>query len=167
MMPAARPRRPMAGVRRQFPYLVPLLAWMAVIAVLSTDVGSSSRTTDPVIRIVHRLLFPSSPPEHVQAQFELLSWVIRKSAHLSEYAILGVLACRWLRFSFHPSQLALHLAAVSLAGSYAGLDELHQLFLPSRTGAGTDILVDLAGALVGAVLFAWHRRRRAATAGGC
>ena len=55
-MLAARPRRPMAGVRRQFPYLVPLLAWMAVIAVLSTDIGSSSRTTDPVIRIVHRLL---------------------------------------------------------------------------------------------------------------
>jgi hypothetical protein len=59
---------------------------MVIIAALSTDIGSSSHTTDPVIRVVHRLLFPTRRP--TPAEFALLSVVLRKSAHVFEYAAL-------------------------------------------------------------------------------
>jgi VanZ family protein len=129
---------------------------MAVIAMLSTDVGSSSRTTDPVIRVVHRLFFPTR--RATPAELELLSAVLRKSAHVSEYAVLTLLLCRWLRFSFAPSKLILHLVAVTIAGSYASLDELHQLLVLSRSGSSGDVLIDLAGAMVGTAIFACYRR---------
>ncbi len=152
-----------SAARRQLPYLAPTLAWMAVIAMLSTDVGSSSRTTDPVIRVVRRLLFRTrrlTPTELalLSAELELLSVVLRKSAHVFEYAVLTLLLCRWLRFSFAPSKLVLYSVAVAMAGCCASIDELHQLFVPSRTGSSVDVLIDVAGAVVGTVIFAYYRR---------
>jgi VanZ family protein len=129
---------------------------MVIIAALSTDIGSSSRTTDPVIRVVHRLLFPTR--RLTPAEFALLSVVLRKSAHVFEYAALALLLCRWLRFTFAPSKLVLHSAAVAIAGCWASLDELHQLFVPSRTGASRDVLIDVIGAVVGTAIFVCYRR---------
>ena len=76
--------------------------------------------------------------------------VLRKLAHLSEYALLGVLLARAAR---RPA------VALALAGAYAVTDEVHQTFVEGRQGAPLDIAIDTLGALAGVVLWTrWSRR---------
>jgi VanZ family protein len=83
---------------------------------------------------------------------ESINFVVRKGAHFSEY---GVLACA---FMFHFLLLKRRekryiLWSVAFAALYAVTDEVHQLFIPGRSGQARDVLIDSAGALTGALLF--------------
>jgi VanZ family protein len=84
---------------------------------------------------------------------ELGTWdtILRKLAHLAEYAILGALLLRAFR---HP------VAAVVLAGLYAVTDEVHQLFVEGRHGAPLDVGIDTVGALAGVLAWRWISDRR-------
>jgi VanZ family protein len=76
--------------------------------------------------------------------------VLRKLAHLSEYALLGLLLARAVR---RPG------VAVGLAAAYAVTDEVHQTFVAGRHGAPLDVAIDTLGALVGVVVWVrWSRR---------
>lgn len=79
--------------------------------------------------------------------------VLRKLAHLAEYAVLGLLLVRASRLSG---------VALVLAAAYAVTDEIHQTFVEGRHGAVRDVAIDAIGALVG--ILAWSlltgRRRR-------
>ncbi len=77
--------------------------------------------------------------------------ILRKLAHLTEYAILGALLARATR---RPG-LALVLAAL-----YATSDEVHQTFVRGRHGAPLDVAIDTLGALAG--IAAWTRLGRRA-----
>ncbi len=63
---------------------------------------------------------------------DLGTWdlVLRKAAHLAEYAILGALLARATRSP---------LVAVALAALYAVSDEVHQTFVEGRVGAPLDV----------------------------
>jgi VanZ family protein len=70
--------------------------------------------------------------------------VLRKLGHVTEYAVLGALLERALR---RP------LPAFVLGVAYAASDELHQHFVPGRTGAPLDVAIDAVGVLVGVVAY--------------
>lgn len=73
--------------------------------------------------------------------------VIRKAAHMTEFAILGIL---WSGvFSFGKIGLPLGISVLT-----ASADEFIQRFVPQRCGAVKDVLIDTAGALIGILLFA-------------
>jgi VanZ family protein len=71
--------------------------------------------------------------------------VLRKLAHLAEYAILGMLAYRAVRRE---------PLAIALASAYAATDELHQAFVSGRHGSPLDWLIDTGGVVAGVLLFA-------------
>jgi VanZ family protein len=71
--------------------------------------------------------------------------VLRKLAHLTEYAILGALLVRATRRPW---------VALALAALYASSDEVHQHFVEGRHGAPLDVAIDTAGALAG--ILAWR-----------
>jgi VanZ family protein len=83
----------------------------------------------------------------------LSAWelVLRKLAHVTEYAILAALLCRATRRV---------LPAVLLAGLYAVTDEVHQTFVDGRLGTPRDVAIDLVGVLVGVVAWRWRARGR-------
>jgi VanZ family protein len=75
--------------------------------------------------------------------------LLRKLAHVAEYAVLGALLQRAIRRE---------PAAVLLGSAYAVTDEVHQAFVSGRQGSPLDWLVDTAGVVAGVVLFArWNR----------
>jgi VanZ family protein len=117
----------------------PPLAWMAVIALLSGDVLGADATGSVLLPLLARLL-PAAGPGLLHA----LHTVVRKLGHVVEYGILGGL---WLR-ALDPRPRAAFWA-IALSALYAVTDELHQSFVPSRTGAPLDVAIDTAGALVG------------------
>ena len=74
--------------------------------------------------------------------------ILRKGAHLTEYAILGGLLYRAL--GREPLALALGIA-------YATTDELHQYFVRGRHASPVDVAIDAVGIAVGMLL--WLRLR--------
>jgi VanZ family protein len=103
---------------------VPVVLWAALIFALSSipDLGTGLGTWDTILR---------------------------KLAHLAEYAILGGLL---VRASRSPT------AALLLASTYAVTDELHQTFVTGRHGSPVDWLIDTAGAFLGVVAAGRLRR---------
>jgi VanZ family protein len=76
-------------------------------------------------------------------------YVLRKLAHMTEYAILVVLLAR---------ASGSYAWAFALAVGYAATDEVHQLFVRGRHGSPIDVGIDAVGALIGLVL--WRSRLR-------
>ncbi len=75
--------------------------------------------------------------------------VLRKGAHLTEYAVLGGLLYR-----------ALEREAPALAAGigYAATDEVHQHFVRGRHASPVDVAIDAVGVAVGMLL--WLRLRQ-------
>ena len=71
--------------------------------------------------------------------------VLRKLAHMTEYAILGALLLRAIR---RPG------VSLALAALYAASDEVHQHFVEGRHAAPLDVAIDTVGALAG--ILAWR-----------
>ena len=69
--------------------------------------------------------------------------VLRKCAHVTEYAILGFLLLR---------AIGRELPALLVGVSYAATDEFHQHFVAGRHGSPVDVLIDTVGLLIGIVL---------------
>jgi VanZ family protein len=66
--------------------------------------------------------------------------VLRKCAHVTEYAILGFLLLR---------AIGRELPALVLGILYAASDELHQHFVHGRHASPVDVLIDSVGLLIG------------------
>ena len=74
--------------------------------------------------------------------------ILRKGAHLTEYAVLGALLYRAL--GREPLALAVGIA-------YAATDELHQYFVPGRHASPVDVAIDAVGVAAG--MLVWLRVR--------
>jgi VanZ family protein len=112
----------------------PVIVWMAVIFALSAQ-STLPRGPDPILEVI-----------------------MRKLAHFSEYALLAALALRALG---SPWTRARGVQALAIAVGYAISDEFHQSFVPLRTPAPTDVVIDAAGALCSLVICTlWLTRRR-------
>jgi VanZ family protein len=118
----------------------PTLAWAVVISLFSTGAFTSDNTGRFIIPVLH-WLFPSSPPETLA----LMHHIIRKCAHFIEYFILSLLILRGIRAGRHGTRLAWAALAILLVAGYASIDEFHQSFVPGRTPAVTDVLIDTTG----------------------
>ena len=134
----------------------PVAAWAALIFLASTSWFSGSHT-DSVLRPFLVWLLPSATAHRIDE----IHAGIRKLAHFTEYAIFGWLIMRALRDA-RGWRLHHAVMAIALAATYAVSDELHQIFVPGRTAAFGDVLIDTLGAATAQVLIAigWFRRRR-------
>jgi len=132
-------------------YWLPSVAWMVLIFSASADSHSSQRSYGIVVPVLH-WLFPHMP----QAQIEALHHYTRKTAHLTEYAILALLLRRTLFQVMtnltNPWSVKLVFAVILLVFLYAASDEFHQSFIPGRTALFSDVLIDTAGGTAGLLL---------------
>jgi VanZ family protein len=134
---------------------LPAIAWACLISFLSTDVFSSEHTSRFIIPLLH-LLIPQASAETL----EVMHAIIRKSAHLTEYFILGVLLHRALRGDERGWKLRWALWAIAIAAAYASLDEFHQSFVPSRTASPWDALIDTIGSSAAQIVMRlWNSKK--------
>jgi len=148
-------------------YWLPVVLWSVVIYSASGDkqsVHHSSRIIEPIIR----WLIADISDEAVRTTV----LVVRKGAHVTEYAIYAMLLWRGLRSTFWrtapgwPGRCALTAWLVAVA--FAMSDEWHQMFVPGRQGSPWDVLIDSLGAAGGLLLLwvlnRWFKRRKQAAA---
>ena len=89
------------------------------------------------------LIFALSAIPELGTGLGIWDTVLRKLAHMAEYAILGGLIVRASRSA---------PAAFMLASTYAVTDEFHQTFVRGRHGSPVDWLIDSVGALIGVMV---------------
>lgn len=79
--------------------------------------------------------------------------ILRKGAHMTEYAVLFLLMNRALSGTLGRSSAAITGTALIAAVLYAVSDEYHQSFVPGRVASAVDVLIDSAGAACGLLLY--------------
>lgn len=101
---------------------------------------------------VQRLGGFSWTKEQRQMFVEVIDFYVRKSAHATEYAILGIL---WMGvFTSFDKALPVSRRWVWAYGSiYAISDEIHQYFVPGRACQVRDMLIDSTGVLIGVLFY--------------
>jgi VanZ family protein len=126
-------------VREDLRRWLPVVLWTLVILSLGQEAFSADATRS---RLAPLLRFLGFGPEAI----EIAHVVLRKGAHVAEYAALGALAMRAL--GARPPGARTTRAAL-LALGVAALDEGLQARRPERTGTPLDVAFDLAGAGLG------------------
>ena len=120
--------------------------WMLVIFLMSNEIaGKSSARSDEIVRTIQSI--------GVNAPTDLLTFLVRKAAHISAYFVLGILIFNLLK-EYNLGVKKMIFISIGIAMLYACTDELHQVFVPGRSGEVRDVLIDTAGAAVGVAVYA-------------
>jgi VanZ family protein len=107
----------------------------------------------PVLAWAGVIYFFSSRPDLPRIDEPWLELVLRKAAHIAEYAIFGALLARAV--GARKGQVVI---AAALGAGYAASDEWHQTFVPTRKGNPLDVALDTAATLLGAYVYVRLRR---------
>ena len=149
---------------------LPVALWLGVIALASTNIASQAHTNVWLSRFIHLFSPGTLDGASSSSRFEAVSYVVRKSAHLAEYGVLGLLATGALKALFpgyadvtnQRTLRRLAVIVVPFGTLVASVDELHQTTLPSRTGSIRDVGIDMIGLSAGVLVMwaIWRRRGR-------
>ncbi len=138
----------------------PVVVWLGIIRLESTDVASSANTSGLLYAVLSFLL-PRINPQDV----EQINEVLRKTGHFLGYGILGALVFfalrntnrdrnaplllrRWGVYLHDLWRMEWVLLGMGVTVITASLDEIHQSFMASRTGRWQDVVLDACGAAV-------------------
>ena len=144
--------------------LLPVLAVMGMIFWFSAQTGASSgalsgRITARVVRFFVPDVDTFSQADR-QALFYTVGTIIRKGAHFSEFALLGItLMCHMRQLEKRICLRRPWLWAWAVGTAYAMTDELHQHFVGGRNPAALDVFIDSCGVIAGVALVCWILRR--------
>ncbi len=119
--------------------IVLLVAVMVTIFLLSHQNGEESSQTSGFVTKLLNTIFRGNAPE----------FIVRTFGHFSEFAALGFLLNNCL-YAFTEKRKP--LICITLSWAYAWTDEIHQIFIPGRAFQISDLLVDLAGIIVGTAI---------------
>lgn len=81
---------------------------------------------------------------------DIATFIIRKTAHFTEYFILFIFIYNVI--TIYISKRRCIIYTLALVFLYAGTDELHQYFIPGRSAAFRDVLIDTSGGLFAAMI---------------
>lgn len=125
------------------------IIWMGVIFMFSAQVSdesksSSNKVTSAVVNTVISIKKENISEEKRQKIIEDKTFIVRKSAHFTEYFILGLILILYLQTK---EKLATKyvILAIIFCVLYATSDEIHQLFVDGRSCKIMDILIDTCG----------------------
>jgi VanZ family protein len=124
---------------------------MPLVLIASSDPFSAEHTGR-----VLKVFFGWMPPP----SFDLMHFMVRKLAHLTEYGILGFLFFRAWRGAHSGWRMIWARRAFAFCLAVAAIDEFHQTFVPSRTGSPRDVAIDATGVLIALLIIHLRVRQR-------
>ena len=108
----------------------------------SFDATESANQSNFIVNIINNIFKIEN--------IELLSFIIRKLAHFTEYLILGFLTINMLNKNDISKK---YLLSILICIIYATSDEIHQIFVPGRACQIRDVLIDSIGFITGVYLY--------------
>jgi len=131
----------------KFINVILLFLWMTFIFMMShcnAEVSSSQSST--IVGLINNITNTSNP--------DILTTLVRKSAHFFEYLILGILTINVIKDYVNiKNYKKLILFSIIICIIYAFSDEVHQIYVPGRDGNVVDCLIDSFGSLSGILIY--------------
>ncbi len=133
-----------------------LIVWMIFIfAFSSQNAKKSSETSSGFVSAVIETVYPQYNTLSATEQESIthtVTLIVRKTAHFSEYFVLGFLAFL-TTVTFNKHKLCIRtLVAFVFCILYSISDEIHQHFVPGRACRFIDMLIDSAGSMTAILL---------------
>ena len=132
------------------------LIWMSIIYMMSAMPGDvsgaqSGSITELILSVIS--CFAAEGAQRISP--DTIETIVRKGAHMAEYAILFLLYRRALILSGAKRP---GITALCMCAGYAATDEMHQGFVDGRGPSMIDVMIDTAGACV-ACCGAWLKEK--------
>ena len=126
-----------------------VLAWMITVFMLSHQIAEdSSKTSSNFITVIIKLFNKDIEQEQLETIMLKVETIVRKLAHFVLYTLGGMLiTIMFINFKEYITKTK--IASFLLGATYAITDEIHQLFIPGRSGEIRDVLIDSTGVLLG------------------
>ena len=133
-----------------------VILWMFVIFNFSSQTGTKSTKTSDVVtsmvvNVTTNVTNKDISREEAKKKVEDSTFLVRKTAHFTEYLILGILVFQLLSDYTKISKKTI-IFGLLICYLYAVNDEVHQIFIPGRTAKVMDTFIDGAGSLFGIIL---------------
>jgi len=129
---------------------VPPLVWTAVVLLLGSAYFGADHTSAALAPVLRELA-----PLVGLRTWELHA-LVRKAAHVTEYALLAGL---WFHALSRRSAVTASWIALCICLVCAFADEAHQSFVPNRTARARDVVIDGVGAMAAVSLARRWRER--------
>ena len=132
-----------------------VIAWMILIFTMSAQGRVESNASSTGVSRMIASVFVRGWNDLTEAEqmeiIESIHFWVRKAAHFTLYAVLGLLS--FIAISNHISKRSLNaLFAFCLCVLYAVSDEIHQYFGDGRSCELRDVLIDSSGAIQGILI---------------
>ena len=126
-----------------------VLAWMVTVFMLSHQIAEdSSKTSSNFITVIIKLFNKDIEQEQLETIMLKVETIVRKLAHFVLYTLGGMLiTIMFINFKEYITKTK--ITSFLLGATYAITDEIHQLFIPGRSGEIRDVLIDSTGILLG------------------
>lgn len=144
--------------------IILLVLWMSLIFYFShqpsyTSDKASNGVIDKLINIVEKVSKYEFNEEELNIINKSLVFPVRKSAHFIIYLILGILFYNLIRLYMN-KKFKILIISILMCVIYACSDEIHQLFIFSRSGELRDVLIDSIGSLLGVMItYKFYKRK--------
>ena len=134
---------------------VPAILIVYMIFAFSAQDGTTSsnlsyKVSHELVSVADRALDLDLTDRQISRCISKIHFYVRKIAHFSEYFLLAVSVAIPL-YVYGIRGIWLVLTAEILCAGFAGLDEIHQLFVKGRGASVRDVLIDSCGALIGII----------------
>lgn len=131
--------------------IILIIAWMTLVFYLSNQISDESSKLSGGITQAILNFFNILEGKTLEQQLAIET-IIRKLAHFSIYALGGILIL--LHVNLYKIKTNKKVIISWLIGTvYAMTDEIHQLFVPGRSGEIRDVCIDSLGVITGIIIF--------------
>ena len=137
--------------------IILIVIWMITIFCFSGQQGSESGDTSRKFTVAIIRIFTGKSLALDDPLVEGVQFAIRKLAHFTIYAIGGFLIMNY-EYATEKTMKQKVLFSIAWGGCYAITDELHQFFVPGRSGKFFDVGIDTAGVVAGIFLYILLRK---------
>ena len=141
--------------------LILIILWMGLIFSFSSDNADKStvKSDGVIIRICETVLNRKLNDTEKEKYTSKYIVPVRKSAHFTLYFILGILVFLFVK-DFTAMKYKVVLICVLVVLLYSISDEVHQLFVPGRSGEVLDVMIDTMGGFISTnILYLVYRRK--------
>lgn len=130
------------------------VALMALIFFFSSQTAeASSKTSSGITQKIAEFISYITNWGNVEEITLAIHKLIRKIAHFTLFFMLSLSVSNSVFQLFRTEKLKLFVISSGFCFFYAITDEIHQMFVPGRAAMIKDVIIDLAGAMIGAGMF--------------
>ena len=137
--------------------IILIIIWMITIFRFSGQIGTESGNTSRKFTVQIIKIITGKNLSINEPFIDNIQLFIRKLAHFSIYTIGGFLIMNY-QYGTNKKEYRKILYSIIFGGSYAITDEIHQIFVPGRSGNIFDVGIDTLGVVTGVLIYITFRK---------